>query len=94
MRAASLPRWPSVLGPALFDNRLEGELHWRVAHGGDAPQDAPAMPAFGAALSDDDIWRVLDYLRLQAYGLSGGRACRRCRRRPWRCRAGMAERPG
>ena len=30
------------------------------------------MPAFGAALSDDDIWRVLDYLRLQAYGLSGG----------------------
>ena len=72
MRAASLPRWPSVLGPALFDNRLEGELHWRVAHGGDAPQDAPAMPAFGAALSDDDIWRVLDYLRLQAYGLSGG----------------------
>ncbi|WZB72988.1 cytochrome c [Achromobacter xylosoxidans] len=72
VRAASLPRWPSVLGPALFDNRLEGELHWRVAHGGDAPQDAPAMPAFGAALSDDDIWRVLDYLRLQAYGLSGG----------------------
>ena len=40
VRAASLPRWPSVLGPALFDNRLEGELHWRVAHGGDAPQDA------------------------------------------------------
>ena len=39
------------------------------------------MPAFGAALSDDDIWRVLDYLRLQAYGLSGGAACRRCRRR-------------
>ena len=53
-------------GSGLFDNRLEGELHWRVAHGGDAPQDAPAMPAFGAALSDDDIWRVLDYLRLQA----------------------------
>ena len=52
------------------------------------------MPAFGAALSDDDIWRVLDYLRLQAYGLSGGRACRRCRRRRWRCRAGTVERPG
>ena len=44
VRAASLPRWPSVLGPALFDNRLEGELHWRVAHGGDAPQDAPCRP--------------------------------------------------
>ena len=61
----------SVLGPALFDNRLEGELHWRVAHGGDARRThRPCRP--GAALSDDDIWRVLDYLRLQAYGLSGG----------------------
>ena len=43
-RAASLPL-ASVLGPALFDdNRLEGELHWRVAHGGDAPQDWPCRP--------------------------------------------------
>ncbi|MFY3550866.1 c-type cytochrome [Achromobacter insolitus] len=71
-RAASLPVWPSVLGAALFQNRLEGELHWRIAHGGREPADRPAMPAFGATLSADEIWQVLDHLRLRAYGVDGG----------------------
>ncbi|MDH2052290.1 c-type cytochrome [Achromobacter marplatensis] len=70
-RAASLPTWPSVLGAPLFDNRLEGELHWHVAQGGKTPA-ASAMHGFKAVLSADDIWRVLDYLRLRAYGTSGG----------------------
>lgn len=70
--AASLPVWPSVLGPALFQNRLEGELHWRIAHGGEEPAAKPAMPAFGARLNAQEIWQVLDYLRLRAYGVSGG----------------------
>lgn len=70
--AAGLPAWPSVLGPALFENRLEGELHWRVAHGGDGRGGASAMPGFDAALGPDEIWQVLDYLRLRAYGVSGG----------------------
>jgi len=70
--AASLPVWPSVLGPALFQNRLEGELHWRIAHGGQEPAAKPAMPAFGAMLKAEEIWQVLDYLRLRAYGVSGG----------------------
>lgn len=71
-RAASLASWPSVLGPALFDNRLEGELHWRVAQGGDGRGAASAMPGFAQVLAPDEIWQVLDYLRLQAYGASGG----------------------
>ncbi|WP_244300530.1 c-type cytochrome [Achromobacter aegrifaciens] len=71
-RAASLPVWPSVLGPALFQNRLEGELHWRIAQGGQEPAANPAMPAFGAMLNTEEIWQVLDYLRLRAYGVSGG----------------------
>jgi mono/diheme cytochrome c family protein len=70
-RAAGLPAWPSVLGAALFDNRLEGELYWRVAQGGEAPA-APGMHGFQVMLGPDEIWRVLDYLRLQAYGASGG----------------------
>lgn len=70
--AAGLSAWPSVLGPALFDNRLEGELHWRVTHGGDERGGVSAMPGFGAALGPDEIWQVLDYLRLRAYGGSGG----------------------
>lgn len=71
-QAASLPVWPSVLGPALFQNRLEGELHWSIAHGGQQPPAKPAMPAFGAMLDTEEIWQVLDYLRLRAYGVSGG----------------------
>jgi len=67
-RAASLPVWPSVLGAALFENRLEGDLHWQVARG-DA---SSSMHGFQAVLRDDEIWQVLDYLRLQAYGASGG----------------------
>ncbi|WP_232732898.1 c-type cytochrome [Achromobacter ruhlandii] len=100
--AAGLPAWPSVLGPALFDNRLEGELHWRLArdgarhgsgaYGGDArngegiSNNAPAggrqsggraagaPPVSGSSetLTADDSWRVLDYLRVHAYGVGGG----------------------
>lgn len=69
--AASLPVWPSVLGAALFDNRLEGELYWRVAQGGQAPASRDAH-GLHAALRPDEIWQVLDYLRLHAYGTSGG----------------------
>lgn len=70
-RAASLPAWPSVLGTALFDNRLEGELYWRVAQGGQTP-GAPAMHGFQSVLRPNEIWQVVDYLRLRAYGESGG----------------------
>ncbi|CAB3685607.1 hypothetical protein LMG3431_04600 [Achromobacter pestifer] len=70
--AASLPTWPSVLGAALFDNRPEGELHWRVAQGGGPALSASGSHAFLAVLGPDEIWQVLDYLRLQAYGTSGG----------------------
>lgn len=69
--AASLPVWPSVLGAALFDNRLEGELYWRLAHGGYAPGE-PAVHGLDAALRPDETWQVLDFLRLHAYGTSGG----------------------
>lgn len=69
--AATLPVWPSVLGAALFDNRLEGELYWRLAHG--RPASAESSPhGQGAALRPDEIWQVLDFLRLHAYGTSGG----------------------
>ncbi|MCY1194784.1 Cytochrome C oxidase, cbb3-type, subunit III [compost metagenome] len=71
-RAAGLPVWPSVLGPALFENRLEGDLHWRVAKGGQVSSGRPAMPAFGQTLDPRQIWQVLDYLRLRAYAAGGG----------------------
>lgn len=69
--AAGLPAWPSVLGAALFDNRLEGELYARLAREG-ATHGGAAARAPGEALSPDQVWLVLDYLRVQAYGASGG----------------------
>lgn len=90
--APGLPTWPSVLGAALFENRLEGELHWRLAQGGHGhavgaqggddrsgsglPGDRQSAAARVAgppqALTADEVWQVLDYLRVHAYGVNGG----------------------
>ncbi|WP_313619616.1 cytochrome c [Achromobacter sp.] len=70
-RAASLTVWPSVLGPALFENRLEGELYWRLTQDGRTGAAAQSHEIH-AGLRPDEAWRVLDYLRLLAYGASGG----------------------
>lgn len=84
--APGLPTWPSVLGAALFENRLEGELHWRLAQGhglavgaqgggglpGEGPAGAARVAVPSQALTADEIWRVLDYLRVHAYGVNGG----------------------
>ncbi|WP_143277617.1 c-type cytochrome [Bordetella genomosp. 10] len=61
-RAASLPTWPSSLGQPLFQNRLEGEIYWRILH-------HPGVSISGDAA---DAWRMVDYLRALAYGASGG----------------------
>ncbi|WP_233238436.1 c-type cytochrome [Bordetella sp. LUAb4] len=52
-RAASLARWPSTLGESLFQNRLEGEIYWRIAHHplvGTGPYASPAPHAGTAPL--------------------------------------------
>ncbi|RXN88205.1 cytochrome C [Achromobacter aloeverae] len=59
--AATLPTWPSALGQPLFQNRLEGEIYWRIRHHADA-----------AGMDAETAWRVIDYLRAVAYGESGG----------------------
>lgn len=40
-------------------------LYWRIHDGGMLADFTTAMPAYGSALSQDDIWRVLTYVRLQ-----------------------------
>lgn len=68
--AARQPRWPSVLGPALFEHRHAGDLHWSVRQGlGNGTEGkAGASHAYGAALSSQEAWNVLDYLRAGAAG--------------------------
>ena len=66
--ASTLARWPPDLTGGLLWKRLEGELFWRIRHGmRDARTGAATMPA-APALSDAQIWSVLDYLQARAAG--------------------------
>lgn len=38
-------------------------MHWTISEGGSAAGLSSAMPAFKGVLSDDDIWRTVNYLR-------------------------------
>jgi mono/diheme cytochrome c family protein len=39
----------------------DGYLYWTIAEGGEPV--GSAMPAFGDALSEDEIWQIVAYLR-------------------------------
>ncbi|MET1113933.1 MAG: cytochrome c [Comamonas sp.] len=66
--ASQLPQWPPNLAGGLLWKRLEGELFWRIRHGmRDARSGAETMPA-SPALSDREIWSVLDFLQARASG--------------------------
>ncbi len=66
--AAQLAQWPPNLNGALLWKRLDGELFWRVREGMHNRAGVPTMPGVGSALSDTQIWEVLDYLQAHAAG--------------------------
>ncbi len=66
--AASLPMWPPSLNGALLWKRLDGELFWRVREGMQGRGGVLTMPGFGHALSDQEVWDVLDYMQAHAAG--------------------------
>ncbi|MBB6561550.1 mono/diheme cytochrome c family protein [Acidovorax soli] len=66
--APQLVQWPPNLNGALLWKRLDGELFWRVREGMHNRAGVPTMPGTGAALSDQQIWEVLDYLQAHAAG--------------------------
>lgn len=41
----------------------DGELFWWLTHGYDDPEGGLAMPGFAGALSEDDRWALIDYIR-------------------------------
>lgn len=68
--ASTLTRWPpTVVGP-LLGRHADGELFWHIAHGMRDTQGTATMPAFANRLNDNDIWAVLDYMKVLA--ASGG----------------------
>lgn len=66
--ASQLAQWPPDLAGGLLWKRLEGELFWRIRHGmRDRRSGAETMPG-SPALSDREIWSVLDFLQARASG--------------------------
>jgi putative copper export protein/mono/diheme cytochrome c family protein len=68
--AKSLPVPPADLTASHFWGHTEGDLYWYISHGINAPSGAPAMPAFGGALSSGDIWALIDFLKANNAGYS------------------------
>lgn len=67
-RAASLPVWPPDLTGALLWRRADGDVLWQVLHGMRDRRGVETMPAFGHALSADDAWALIDFMKAQGAG--------------------------
>ncbi len=65
--ANGLPVPPADLTAHLWMHS-DGELFWWLTHGIDAPEGGLAMPGFAAALSNDQRWALIDYIRANDAG--------------------------
>jgi mono/diheme cytochrome c family protein len=56
--AAALERTPANLTEGHVEAHTDGDLRWWIANG-----IAPDMPGFGDALSDEEMWHIVNYVR-------------------------------
>lgn len=68
--AKGLPVPPADLTAAHLWMHSDGDLFWWLTHGIDAPEGGLAMPGFASALSPDDRWDMIDYIRANNAGLA------------------------
>lgn len=68
--AAGLRIKPADLTMAHILEHSDGEMFWFLSHGIDDPEGGLAMPGFGAALSADDRWALIDYVRAHNIGVA------------------------
>ncbi len=62
--AAGLDPQPASLADAhMMEDMSDGALFWRVSEGGAFDPFNSAMPAWKGALSEDEIWQVISFLR-------------------------------
>jgi mono/diheme cytochrome c family protein len=62
--AAGLDPKPASLADAhLMEDMSDGALFWRVSEGGMMEPFNSAMPAWKDTLSEDEIWKVIVYIR-------------------------------
>jgi putative copper export protein/mono/diheme cytochrome c family protein len=67
--AKGLPLPPADLTVEHLWAHSDGELFWWLSHGIEAPEGARAMPGFSEALSEDQRWDLIDYIRAHNAGL-------------------------
>ncbi|HVJ55638.1 MAG TPA: CopD family protein [Aliidongia sp.] len=67
--ANDLPVRPADLTAGHLWGHSDGELFWWLSHGIEAPGGGISMPGFAAALSDDQRWDLIDYVRSHNAGL-------------------------
>jgi mono/diheme cytochrome c family protein len=69
--AAALRIKPADLTQPHLWEHSDGEMFWWLTHGIDDPEGGLAMPGFGASLSPDDRWALIDYVRAHNAGVAG-----------------------
>jgi mono/diheme cytochrome c family protein len=47
----------------MMDDASDGYLFWRITEGGATDLFKSAMPAWGDALSEEEIWKVIAFIR-------------------------------
>jgi mono/diheme cytochrome c family protein len=73
--AASLPIRPADLTAAHLWAHPDGELFWWLSHGIEGPDGQLVMPGFAGALTEEERWALIDWVRAHNAGLarrSGG----------------------
>ncbi len=68
--AAGLRIKPADLTMPHIWEHTDGQMYWWLTHGIDDPEGGMAMPGFGARLSAEDRWAVLDYIRAHNAGIA------------------------
>jgi hypothetical protein len=68
--AAALRIKPTDLTMPHVWAHTDGELFWWLTHGVDDPEGGLAMPGFENALSIDDRWALIDYVRAHNAGVA------------------------
>lgn len=65
------PVWPPDLTSGYFTKTTDGDWFWRIRHGLQTRDGRTSMPG-NATLADAEIWRLVDYLRVNAGAQSAG----------------------
>ncbi len=73
--AAGLDPKPATLADGMMMDMLsDGYLYWRVSKGGAMEPFNSAMPAWETALTEEQRWQVISYVRTLAEGEHGDKA--------------------